>query len=415
MELEIPTAEVFEPLLHPARYKGVHGGRGSGKSHDRAAAVVEDSVLNPGLRTVCLREVQKTLKDSAKALIEDKISEYKLDGFQVLNTEIRTPGGGIIIFQGMNDQNADSIKSLEGFDRAWFEEAQTMSARSLELLRPTIRKPGSELWFTWNPRNASDPIETFLRGPDAPDSAVVVEANYDDNPWFPEELEAERQHDEKHNRDRYGHIWLGHYEPQVKGAIWDRALIQRQRVSAAPTMGRILVSVDPAVSSEEGSNRHGIIVGGLGEDTHGYVLEDGSLHGSPRQWAERAVALYDKHDADAIVVERNQGGDMVKHTLRTVRSDIKIVEVHATRGKHVRAEPVSAQYQEGIIHHVGEFPELEDEMCQITPAGYEGEGSPDRADAMVWLFTELFPRMVRKIVPTKKKTPKSRTKGGWMG
>lgn len=415
MELEIPTAEVFEPLLYPARYKAVYGGRGSGKSHDRAAAVVEEAVMNPGLRVVCLREVQKTLKDSAKALIEDKIRAFDLPGFEILNTEIRTPGGGIVIFQGMNDQNADSIKSLEGFDRAWFEEAQTMSARSLELLRPTIRKPGSELWFTWNPRNASDPIETFLRGPDAPDNTVLVEANYDDNPWFPDELEAERKHDEKHNRDRYGHIWLGHYEPQVKGAIWDRGLIQSLRVSRATTLGRILVSVDPAVSSEAGSNKHGIIVGGLGEDKHGYVLEDGSLTGSPRRWAERAIALYDKYDADAIVVERNQGGDMVKHTLKTVRADIRIIEVHATRGKHVRAEPISALYHEGVIHHVGDFPVLEDQMCQITAAGYEGEGSPDSADAMVWLFTELFPRLVRKAEKPKRRIVRSATQGGWMG
>jgi hypothetical protein len=414
MELEIPTAEVFEPLLHPARFKAAHGGRGSGKSHFFAGAMVEAALLKPGFRGVCLREVQKSLKESAKLLIEDKIREFGLTGFRCLKDETITPGGGLIIYRGMNDLNADTIKSLEGFDVSWFEEAQTMTARSLELLRPTMRAKGSELWFSWNPRNASDPVEQFLRGPDTPNNAVVVEANYSDNPWFPDELETERAHDEAHNRDRYGHIWLGHYEPQVKGAIWDRALIQRQRVTEAPTLSRIVVAIDPAVSSEAGSNEHGVIVAGLGSDGHAYVLEDGTLGGPPERWARRAASLFDKWEADAIVVEINQGGDMVKHTLRSVRPDLPVKEVRATRGKHVRAEPISAQYEVGNVHHVGDFPELEDQMCQITAAGYEGEGSPDRADAMVWALTDLFPRLVRKEEPPRRKIIRG-SAGGWMG
>ena len=143
--LQIKTPEVFEPLLRPSRYKGAHGGRGSGKSHFFAELLVEEAFLNPGLRAVCIREVQKSLKESAKRLVEDKIQTLGLGkSFEVLRDEIRTPGGGVIIFQGMQDHTAESIKSLEGFDRAWIEEAQTLSDRSLTLLRPTIRKEGSE-------------------------------------------------------------------------------------------------------------------------------------------------------------------------------------------------------------------------------------------------------------------------------
>lgn len=395
----IETTKALRPFLAPARYKGGFGGRGSGKSHFFATLAVAECLRTPGLRVVCVREVQKTLKDSAKRLIEDKISELGVSSrFNVLKNEIGTPGGGVIMFQGMQDHTAESIKSLEGIDRAWVEEAQTLSARSLEMLRPTIRAPGSELWFSWNPRSAGDPVDALLRGPEPPPGAIVRKINYSDNPWFPPELEQEREYDERTKPERYGHIWLGDYEPIAIGAIWDRLMLHRNRRAEAPEMGRIVVAVDPAVSSETGSDEHGIVVCGMGSDQRGYVLEDGSMRGGPRQWAERAVALMDRWEADCIVVERNQGGDMVKHTIRSVRPTARVVEVVATRGKHVRAEPIAALYSLDRVSHVGTFAKLEDQMCQMTAAGYEGDGSPDRVDALVWGMTQLFPAMSRRPV-----------------
>lgn len=365
---------------------------GSGKSHFYAEALIEQAIMEPGLRAVCLREVQKTLKESAKRLLEDKIQALGVgSAFEVQTDCIKTPGGGVIIFQGLQDHTSESIKSLEGFRTAWIEEAQTISERSLELLRPTIRAPGSSIWASWNPRNASDPIDKFLRGPNPPERSAVVRANYTDNPWFPAELEAERAHDERHNRDRYAHIWLGEYEPAAIGAIWDRLTLHQGRRESAPDLDRILISVDPATSNEVDSDEHGIIAVGLGMDGRGYVLDDGSMKGSPKQWADRAIAMYDRYGADAIVIEVNQGGDMCKQTLNSVRPGIRIIEVRATRGKHVRAEPISALYSLGRISHVGTFDKLEDQMCRMTAAGYDGNGSPDRVDALVWGFTELFP------------------------
>lgn len=415
MKLTIETPRVFVPLLDNARYKGAHGGRGSGKSHHFAEQAVERCLMRSGSRGVCVREVQKTLKESAKRLIEDKIRELGVSQyFNVKSAEIETPGGGVILFQGMQDHTAESIKSLEGFDWAWVEEAQTLSARSLEMLRPTIRAPGSEIWFSWNPRNPSDPVDGFLRGPNPPPDAAVVRANYSDNPFFPKELEAERAYDEAHKRDRYGHVWLGEYEPTALGAIWDRVTIHNCRRDKAPEMGRILVAVDPAVSAESGSDEHGIVVVGKGaEDNHGYVLDDVSMRGTPHQWATRAVAAYDLWNADAIVVEVNNGGDMVEHTIKTVRPSVRVIQVHATRGKHVRAEPIAALYPVGRVHHVGTFDKLEDQMCQMTAAGYEGDGSPDRLDAMVWGLTELFPAMVTMRSRTVHVEPLGA--GGWMG
>ena len=182
----------------------------------------------------------------------------------------------------------------------------------------------------------------------------------------------------------------------LPGALWRQDQIDLYRVDDAPDLKRILVAVDPAVTNTEESDDHGIVVAGV-DDEQGYVLEDASMAGSPVEWARRAIAMYDKYAADGIVVEVNQGGDMVAHTLRSVREGIPILEVRASRGKHVRAEPVAALYEQGRIHHVGCFSELEDQMTQTTNAGYEGEDSPDRLDALVWAMTKLFPDIIRPI------------------
>ena len=218
--LRIPTARVFAPLLTPKRYKGAHGGRGSGKSHFFAGLLVEQAMLNPGYRAACVREVQKSLKNSVKLLVEDKIRAFNLPGFEILEAEIKTPGDGVIIFQGMQNHTADSIKSLEGFDVCWVEEAQSLSQRSLDLLRPTFRKPGSELWFSWNPDKATDPVDVFLRGEHPPATSVVVQANYSDNPWLPEELRADLEDDRVRDPDKFAHVWAGEYAKAAKARVF---------------------------------------------------------------------------------------------------------------------------------------------------------------------------------------------------
>jgi hypothetical protein len=411
VQIEIP--EAFGELFTPSRYKAFHGGRGSAKSTSFAKALLVKGAQSR-LRILCGREVQKSIKDSVKQLLDDQIAVMGMEPFyDSIQSEIRGKNSTQFLFSGIGQMTIDQIKSFEGIDIFWGEEAQTFSERSLEILVPTIRKKGSELWFSWNPRHASDPVDQLFRGEITPDNAIIRQVNYDDNPFFPEELEQERQFDRKHKPDRYGHIWLGHYEPMAVGAIWNREQLHSGRRSEAPDLTRIVVAVDPAVSAEKGSDEHGIIVTALGEDKRGYVIDDVTCKGGPRQWAERAIAAYDNHEADAIVIERNQGGDMCRHTLESVRPGIRIIEVHATRGKHVRAEPISALYALDRISHVGTFPELESQMCQMTAAGFEGEGSPDRVDAMVWGFTELFPSMTRR----KKKTIKVDlpVEGGWLG
>jgi len=178
--LKIPTAKVFEPLLAPARYKGVYGGRGSGKSHFFGELLVETCQAERGTLAVCIREAQRSLAQSSKRLIESKIASLGVgSGFRLFNDKIETPGDGLIIFRGLQDHTAESIKSLEGFRIAWIDEAQTLSARSLALLRPTIRTENSELWASWNPRRKSDAIDDFLRARKPP-GAIVISANWRD-------------------------------------------------------------------------------------------------------------------------------------------------------------------------------------------------------------------------------------------
>lgn len=281
--LTIPTARVFAPLLDPARDKGAHGGRGSGKSHFFAGLLIEDSLANKGLLSACIREVQKSLKDSAKRLIESKLAEHSLgeaDGFKVFREVIQTPGDGVIIFQGMQDHTAESIKSLEGFKRAWAEEAQTLSARSVSLLRPTIRAEGSELWWSWNPRRKNDPVDAMLRGTNRPSGAKVVQANWSDNPWFPSVLEQERLDCLRNQPDQYDHIWEGGYATVLEGAYY------AQHIATAKIEGRIgRVAADPLLTIKLCCD-----IGGTGAKADAFAIV-------AEQWVKREIRVLNYYEA----------------------------------------------------------------------------------------------------------------------
>jgi phage terminase large subunit-like protein len=173
----------------------------------------------------------------------------------------------------------------------------------------------------------------------------------------------------------------------VPGALWKRDTLEKHRVNKIPTLKRITIAIDPAISAnEDSSNETGITVQGLSPDDHGYMLDDLSGIFTPDEWARRAVNAYHEYRADAIVVEVNQGGDMVTHTIRTVDPTVNVKTVRATKGKYTRAEPVAALYEQGKVHHVGMFAALEDQYCTWV----QGEDSPDRLDAAVWGLTELM-------------------------
>jgi phage terminase large subunit len=219
-ELRIETAKVFRPLLAPARYKGAHGGRGSGKSHFFGELWLDESI-GEKLDFVCVRETLKSLEFSVKKLLESKIEKFNAGSyFDVQDRRILSRLGGVTIFEGMQNHTADSIKSLEGFDRAWFTEAQRAADKSLTLLRPTIRKPGSQLWFDWNPDKPTDPVDVLLRGEKPPPDTIVVQANFMDNPWFPPELLGEMEYDRGRDVDKYEHVWLGGYQNNSEARVF---------------------------------------------------------------------------------------------------------------------------------------------------------------------------------------------------
>ncbi len=168
------------------------------------------------------------------------------------------------------------------------------------------------------------------------------------------------------------------------GGLFHRGLIEAARVSKLRRLRRIVVAIDPAVTANADSDETGIVVAGIGGDGHGYVLEDASLKASPDAWARTAVEAYHRWQADRLVAEVNNGGDLVEYTVRTVDPNVPLTQVRASRGKIARAEPVAALYEQGKIHHVGRFDSLEDQMVEWT------HRSPDRVDALVWAISELM-------------------------
>lgn len=206
----VKLPEWSEDLFKPARYKAIYGGRGSAKSHSVATALVLEGAQKP-LRILCAREIQNSIKDSVKRLLDDKIEACGLRGFYTsTDAEIRGANGTLFVFAGLRS-NADSIRSLEGLDRCWVEEAATVSQASINTLTPTIRKPESEIWFTWNPRNADDPVDVMFRKDEPPPKSIVHRVNYDLNPWFPDVLRDEMEWDRRRDPDKYAHVWLGEY------------------------------------------------------------------------------------------------------------------------------------------------------------------------------------------------------------
>lgn len=239
LRVEVPRK--LKSLLFPRRYKGAKGGRGGAKSHFFAEQIVIRCYLRP-TRVVCIREIQNSIKDSVKQLILDKIAKLGLSAeFKDVEGEIRGPQGSLIVFKGMQSYNADNIKSLEGYDIAWVEEAQTLSGHSLRMLRPTIRRSGSELWFSWNPRHKTDPVDSMFRENENDPDFICITINWRDNPWFPEELRKEMERDFKNDPDGAEHIWNGAYGSS-QGAILAKW------VNKAERQGRISDTVifDPA-------------------------------------------------------------------------------------------------------------------------------------------------------------------------
>jgi PBSX family phage terminase large subunit len=307
----------------------------------------------------------------------------------------------VFVFAGLR-HNISKIKSFEGADIVWVEEGQTVSKHSWDVLIPTIRKPGSEIWVTFNPDLEEDDVYQRFVVWTLPGS-IVQRVNWSDNPWFPAELRAEKDHLKARDRDAYENVWQGHCRSRVTGALWTKEIFAANRVPAPETdeqreallttLSRVVIAVDPsgcAGEEDQRSDEIGIVAVGIGHDGIGRILEDASGRYSPDGWAHKGLQLYDRWKADKIVAEKNFGGAMVESTIRTARRTAPIRLLNASRGKVQRAEPVAALYAQGKVRHVGHFAELERQYCLFSTCGYVGARSPDHADAAIWGLTELM-------------------------
>lgn len=248
MKLSLPdwAKELFDETV---RYFAIRGGRGSSKSRSVASSLVIRATQKP-LRILCTREIQKSIKDSVKRLLDDEIERLDLkDFFQSTDTEIRGINGSLFLFAGLRS-NVDSIKSMEGIDICWCEESQTLSQSSLDTLIPTIRKTGSQIIFTWNPKHDTDPVDAMFMGDDKPPKTKLLLVNYTDNPWFPDVLMDELEYDKARDIGKYAHIWLGQYLTNSEATVFKNWSIEEfERPSG--TIFRLGAdwgfSVDPSV------------------------------------------------------------------------------------------------------------------------------------------------------------------------
>lgn len=383
-------------------------GRGWGKTRTGAEDAAWSGMSNPGWRIAVVAPTSADARDTCIEGDSGLLNVLPREAVQTWNRSL----GELILVNGTRYKtfSADEPERLRGpqHNRAWGDElAAWRYPEAWDQLMFGLRlgqHPQAVVTTTPKPT----PLVKSLV---AAKTSIVTRGSTFDNAanLAPSALQM--------LKDKYEGTRLGRQELEAEilgdlpGALWSLSVLDAYRLREAPAIQRIVVAVDPAVTATDASDEHGIIVAAL-EGQRGLVLEDASLSGSPHEWAKRAVSLYRSWNADCIVIEVNQGGDMVAHTLRTIDPNVKIKEVRASRGKHVRAEPIAALYEQGRVAHVGSFPELESQMTQMTTSGYEGEGSPDRVDALVWAMTELFPGMTERAVdPTRFVIPRRK---GWM-
>lgn len=387
----------------------VLAGRGFGKTETGARWVKEQ--VEAGVKSIALiAETQKDLEEVMVARILAVHPEGQKPSVRYKPVRITWPNGAVAL--GYNGTEPNQLRGPE-FEAAWLDElAKYRHARETwDMLQFGMRVGNHPRQIVTTTPRATELIKAIVAGQEG--KIAITHGKTTDNasnlaPSFLTKIRA-----------RYEGTRLGRQELNAEilgdlpGALWTMASLDAYRLREEPKMARIVVAVDPAVTDNEESDEHGIIVVGLSDDQRGIVLEDASMTGSPGEWARRVASLYRTWGADAVVVEVNQGGDMVRHTLQTAAPNLSIREVRASRGKHIRAEPIAALYEQGRIAHVGAYPELETQMTQMTSGGYRGDGSPDRLDALVWGLSDLFPDMVSE--PVKAAAYKMPAARGWMG
>jgi phage terminase large subunit-like protein len=364
------------------------GGRGAGKTR-AGSEWIADGVRHGKMRRIGL--VGATFADARSVMIEGESGLLSVSpgaAFEPSNRRVLWPTGAVATV--VSAEEPDYVRGHQ-FDAVWADEfckwAEPQAALDMVLLALRLGKD-PRMAITTTPRNIAA-LRNLLAAPDVARTHSATAANAANlAATFLAGLEL-----------RFGGTRLGRQELDAEliedndAALWRRDWIERARVRQTPQLARVVVAVDPPASVA--GDECGIVVAGLGEDGAAYVIADCSAGGlTAAGWAKRVADAYEDFEADSIVAEANQGGDMVKQVLLDALPNVAVKLVHATRDKRTRAQPAAALYEQGRVHHVGSFPELEDQMCN-----FDGEGkSPDRMDALVWALADLFPR-TRAAVP----------------
>lgn len=398
----------------------IFGGSRSGKTFLLCYAVATRALIAPGSRHAVFRRHGVAVKQSvgydtlpkvlALAYPGVKTKWHEQDGY------FEFENGSEIWLAGLDDkERVDKVLGKE-FATLYFNEASEIPLSSYRVAQTRLAQNIARIesrgplplrsYVDLNPTtDAHWTYKLFISGVNPEDGGAVDQAQYQwgvANPTdnaenlLPDYLDSLRAMPEAQRR----RFFDGSYSSDIANALWQRSVIQRK--DKPEDLSRIVVAIDPAGTSDVGSDETGIVCAGVSGSgvsngaQLGYVLADDSGRFRPEEWAKRAIALYDQFGADRIVAEVNNGGDMVEAVLRAIRPDIPFKAVRASRGKVTRAEPIAALYERRKVYHVGEYPELENQMCSFTSdfdrkaQGY----SPDRVDALVWALTDLFPEIV---------------------
>lgn len=411
-QVRINLCSKYAPLFDdefPARYYIVRGGRGSGKSFAIALSCGKGLISERRAKnTLYLRQ---TLVSAHISIIPEFYQKLELLGcgryVECGKTNIKyLPTGSMIFFRGIQTSrgsNEANLKSVKDVCRVIIDEAQELvSEPAFDRIDLSLRDVESRnrVILSFNPTDKSHWIyKRFFEKPGIPDDfngffgdTCYIHTTYLDNiDNLSQDFVELAERCQSEDIEKYNNIFLGYWRGDKEGALWNEQMISNYRVSAAPPdLDRIVVAVDPAVTGSATSDETGIVIAGrkrIRGAIHYYVLDDRSLKGSPETWARAAVSAFWEKQADRVVAEVNNGGDMVECTLRGIDRRISYRAVRATRGKVRRAEPIAALYERGLVHHVGAFANLEYQMRNYN--GQEKDYSPDRMDALVWALTEL--------------------------
>jgi PBSX family phage terminase large subunit len=407
MEARLEISPIYKPLyLNDTRYFMISSGRGAGKSFSVADWLIK--LTYDGPHTVLY--LRYTMVSAMISIIPEfihKIEAYGLESEFVItqNEIINKETGANILFKGIKVSSGNqtaALKSIANVSTVIFEEMEDLHDESVfDTIDLSVRHNDlqNRIVCILNPTYKSHWIyQRFFKRQNlqhnfngVKDGTTYIFTSYLDNAInLPQSFIQAADRTKATNVLRYNHLFLGEWLDDADGLLWNRALIDRQRMTSKPEMKRIVVAIDPATTKTLASDETGIAVVGKAENGHCYVLEDLSGKYTPNEWAAVATKAVQRWNADAIVAEKNQGGDMVETVIRQLDKSTRVKLVTATKGKAVRAEPVYSLYEQGRVWHVGNFPQLENQMVTFNPD--VNKDSPDRVDALVWSITELTER-----------------------